>query len=127
MKKVSLFALLLSATMLVMAEGPAIQFEETIHDFETVSEKGGPVKHDFVFENTGDEPLIINNVRATCGCTTPEWTKTPIEPGEKGTITVAYNPLGRPGSFSKAITVTSNAGSESSILQIKGKVENVEN
>jgi len=125
MKKVSLFVLLLSATMFVMAEGPAIQFEETTHDFGIVDEKGGPVTCDFVFENTGDAPLIISNVRASCGCTTPEWTKTPIEPGEKGSITVAYNPLGRPGAFSKVATVTSNVvGSESSKLIIKGVVEN---
>ena len=125
MKKVSLFALLLSATMFVMAEGPAIQFEETTHDFGTVDEKGGTATCDFVFANTGDAPLIISNVRAACGCTTPEWTKTPIEPGEKGSITVAYNPLGRPGAFSKSVTVTSNVvGSESSILIIKGVVEN---
>ena len=121
MKKISLIALLLSVFMFAMAGGPAIKFEETTHDFEVVNENGGAVKYDFVFENTGDEPLVINNVRASCGCTTPEWTKTPVEPGDKGIVTVAYNPQARPGAFSKAITVTSNG--ETIVLSIKGRVE----
>ena len=122
MKKLSLFLLLLSASVLVMAKGPAITFEKTTHDFGQIDENGGTAKYEFVFENTGDEPLIISNARASCGCTTPEWTKTPIEPGQKGIITVGYHPKGR-GSFSKGVTVTSNVTDDPTLtLYIKGEV-----
>ncbi|MDR1585203.1 MAG: DUF1573 domain-containing protein [Prevotellaceae bacterium] len=125
MKKISLFVLLVSISVFVFAEGPAITFEKTTHDFQEINENGGPAKYNFEFTNTGDEPLVVNTVRASCGCTTPEWTKTPIEPGEKGIISVAYNPKGRPGSFAKSISVTTNAGEAQHTLIIKGKVVSV--
>jgi hypothetical protein len=66
--------------------------------------------------------LVINRVQASCGCTTPTWTKEPIEPGKSGSIVVTYNPLGRPGIFVKTITVYSNATDEQTVLIIKGDV-----
>ena len=124
MKKIGLFIVLLSASVLVMAKGPAIKFEKTTHDFGQVEENGGIVKYDFEFENIGDEPLVISRVGTTCGCTTPEWTKTPVEPGQKGHISVAYNPKGRPGAIAKTATVVTNIENEEPVLlHIKGKVE----
>ena len=64
----------------------------------------------------------MSRVHASCGCTTPTWTKEPIEPGKKGSVTVAYNPLGRPGVFTKTITVFTNASEENVTLLIKGEV-----
>ncbi len=128
MKKISLFIVLLSVSAFVMAKGPAIKFSKTTHDFEKITEDGGLAKYDFEFENTGDEALVVNSVRASCGCTTPTWTKTPVEPGKKGIISVAYNPKGRPGAFTKSITVTSNstvAEEQSLTLIIKGNVVSV--
>jgi hypothetical protein len=72
--------------------------------------------------NKGNAPLVINRAQASCGCTTPAWTKEPIEPGKKGSITVTYNTTGRPGAFTKTITVYSNASEEQSVLTIHGDV-----
>ena len=99
---------------------PAIEFDEIVHDYGTFPEENGKVTCQFKFKNTGDADLILQKVRASCGCTTPNWTKTPVKPGETGTIDVTYNASGRPGAFTKTITVTSNAGEKR--LSIKGDV-----
>jgi len=101
----------------------AISFEASKHDFGSVREQGGPVSHDFVFTNTGEAPLIISSVRASCGCTTPKWSKEPIAPGEKGSITAQYNPMNRPGTFRKSISVTANTGLPTTVLYIQGVVQ----
>ncbi len=101
---------------------PQITFVENSYDFGTISEKGGPVSHIFKFTNTGNSTLLISRVRTSCGCTSPEWTKTPIEPGMKGSVKVTYNPNGRPYPFNKSITVYSNALHEKFLLTIKGTV-----
>lgn len=98
-------------------------FEEETFDFGSFKEDNGPVEHKFVFTNKGDAPLLIQGVRASCGCTTPAWSKEPIPPGEKGFITAKYNPKNRPGSFRKSLTITSNADPSSSVLYIMGMVE----
>ncbi|WP_163718182.1 DUF1573 domain-containing protein [Mangrovibacterium lignilyticum] len=100
-----------------------IVFETTEHDFGSFKEAAGPQAYNFAFQNSGATPLILNNVQASCGCTTPEWTKKPIAPGEKGFIKVSYNPANRPGAFNKSITVTSNGETPRTILRIKGTVE----
>lgn len=99
-----------------------IQFEEKEHDFGQVSEEGGAITHQFVFTNTGDAPLVISNVKASCGCTTPSWTREPVAPGKEGAIEAQYNPKNRPGAFKKSITVTSNATPPTQILYIQGIV-----
>lgn len=101
---------------------PDIKFVTDQHDFGTVPE-GPQAKYDFEFENTGKEPLILQNVQASCGCTTPEWPKNPILPGEKAKITAIYNTQGRPGAFTKTITVTSNAKTPTKVITIRGTVE----
>jgi len=122
MKKYSLLLVCLVVTMLAMAQKPVISFEEKNYDFGKVNEDDGKVTHVFDFVNRGSVPLVINRVQASCGCTTPTWTKEPIEPGKKGSITVTYNPQGRPGPFTKTITVYSNAEEEQFLLTIKGEV-----
>lgn len=78
---------------------------------------------DFVFENTGDSPLVILSAKASCGCTKPTFPEQPVGPGKKGVIKVTYNPDGRPGEFVKTITVKSNSTKNSSVrLKIKGCV-----
>ena len=71
----------------------------------------------------GDAPLVLTRVIASCGCTTPEWTKEPIAPGKSGDVKITYNPAGRPGVFAKAISIYSNGKKGSYILTIKGKVK----
>ena len=122
MKRSIIFSAMLLAAVAVFAQQPVIEFKETSHDFGTIAEDGGRVTHTFEFTNTGALPLIISNVKASCGCTTPNWTKEPVEPGQKGIVTATYNPAGRPGSFTKTITVTSNASSATVRLSISGNV-----
>ena len=118
MKKVFMsLVVLLSGIVAAMAD-PQISFESIVHDFGTFPEESGRVSTEFVFTNTGDADLVLQKVRASCGCTTPDWTKAPVKPGEKGSIKVTYNASGRPGSFNKTITVSSNAGEKR--LSIKG-------
>lgn len=99
-----------------------IDFEKLEHNFGSFKEVDGSQTYNFKFTNNGASPLILNNVRASCGCTTPEWTKDPIAPGQTGFIKVSYNPRNRPGPFNKTVTVSSNAANSSVILRIKGDV-----
>lgn len=120
-KLLSIFSLALCATMM-MAQDPVITFTKTEHDFGKINEADGRVTTIFEFKNEGMAALILSNVRASCGCTTPKWTREPVEPGQTGQITVTYNPNGRPGRFQKTITVTSNAKEPTTKLYIKGEV-----
>ncbi len=99
-----------------------IEFEKTTHDFGTFKEENGSQTYTFKFTNKGDVPLILNNVQPSCGCTTPEWVRQPVAPGEDGYIKVSYNPKNRPGSFNKSIRVISNAENSNVVLFIKGVV-----
>lgn len=101
---------------------PQIHFAQTSHDFGVVKEDGGPVSCEFKFTNTGKSNLVIISATAQCGCTKPEFPEQPIAPGKTGVIKVTYNPLGRPGAFSKIVTVKSNADSPKVRLKIKGTV-----
>jgi len=98
-----------------------LQFETDNHDFGKVAE-GTIATYEFKFKNTGNQPAIIANVQASCGCTTPDWTKTPVLPGKSGVIKTMYSSAGRPGVFNKTVTVTSNATEPSKVLTIKGAV-----
>ncbi|MGD9928602.1 MAG: DUF1573 domain-containing protein [Mangrovibacterium sp.] len=100
-----------------------IVFDQVEHDFGSFKEEAGSQSFNFNFVNNGATPLILNNVQASCGCTTPEWTRKPIAPGEKGFIKVSYNPQNRPGPFNKTITVSSNGEVPRTILRIKGNVD----
>lgn len=103
-------------------DGPKIEFAALEHNYGNIA-KGGNGNCEFTFTNNGNEPLILSNVKASCGCTTPSWTKEPIMPGQTGTIKVSYNTRNI-GSFNKTITVTSNAiNTPRVVLKIKGKVE----
>lgn len=103
-----------------------MSFEKNIFDFGIIKEDGGLVTNKFIFTNTGAEPVIISNVKASCGCTTPDWSKNPIPPGGKGFVSATYNPLNRPGAFNKTITITSNAEGGDVNLIIKGEVQKKE-
>ena len=113
-------ALLAASTLPAAAQG-SLKFTTESHDFKDVSE-GTLATHEFKFTNTGTAPVVIANVQASCGCTTPEWTKTPVLPGKTGIVKAVYNSTGRPGQFNKTVTVTSNASNASVVLSIKGTV-----
>ncbi len=97
-------------------------FEFMDHDFGKIKEEGGPANYNFNFTNTGKVPLVISSVNASCGCTTPEWSKDPVLPGKSGFIKVSYNPLNRPGSFTKTVLVVANIPAGSKMLKIMGDV-----
>ncbi|MCB8994382.1 MAG: DUF1573 domain-containing protein [Bacteroidales bacterium] len=126
MKKILFLVSLVAGTSLMgvqaQSKSAAISFNELSYNFADVDESGGLQVHKFEFTNTGGEALIIQNVSTSCGCTTPEWTKEPVKPGQKGYVSAAYNPLGRPGPFEKYITVQSNAEPAVVKLTITGKV-----
>ena len=97
------------------------KFAEETHDFGKIPQ-GKPVTWEFKFTNTGQEPLIISNVESTCGCTVPKFTNTPVLKGQTGTITVTFNAASVQPSFSKAVTIKSNARTPNKLLYIKGEV-----
>ena len=103
--------------------GAEITFKETNHDFGNIPFKGNG-SYEFVFVNTGTEPLILTQPKSSCGCTVPEWPRQPILPGESNVIKVTYKNTDRPGNFNKYVTVFSNAAVNKEVkLHIKGTVE----
>ncbi len=101
-----------------------LKFKEETHNFGKIPQ-GTPVTTEFVFTNTGNAPIVISEVKPTCGCTTPDWTKTPVQPGKQGTIKATFNAAAA-GPFNKSITVTSNGETPTLTLFIKGEVEKKE-
>lgn len=100
---------------------PVFKFQEEIFDFGEIPE-GPQVTHEFKFKNIGKEPLVLANVKASCGCTTPSWPKEPVLPGKESSVTATYNTQGRVGPFTKAISITSNASEAVKVISIKGTV-----
>ena len=100
---------------------PVIAFDETEFNFGTVIQ-GEKVIHNFTFENTGDGNLIISNVKASCGCTVPKWTKEPIKPGKKGNIEIKFDSSNRDGKQTKTAKVYSNTSPNVTELVIRCEV-----
>lgn len=119
MKKI-LLPLLVLVTANLFAQG-VLKFKSESHDFGVV-EEGIQAVHTFDAINTGNQPVVISNVQASCGCTTPDWPTAPIMPGATAKIKASYNSQGRPGVFNKSITVTSNTAEPTKVLYIKGIV-----
>jgi hypothetical protein len=116
-----LSTLLLCVLALAARAQGVLTFESIDHDFGKVSE-GTMATYEFKFKNTGNQPIVIANAQASCGCTTPEWTKAPVMPGKSGIIKAVYNSAGRPGVFAKTVTVMSNASDPNKVLSLKGTV-----
>ena len=103
---------------------PAIKFEKTEHDFGKILQ-GEQVSYTFKFKNVGDAPLIITSIEKTCGCTTPDFSSTPIKPGDSGKITITYDSKGHKGFQNKRLVVKANTNPSETILRIKAQVENI--
>lgn len=99
---------------------PKFNFETEVLDYGTI-EHASSGDREFKFVNTGKEPLIISNAKGSCGCTTPQWPKEPIMPGDSAVIKVHYDTK-RVGAFTKTVTLTSNADTPTKVLKIKGVV-----
>ena len=110
-----------ATTTIAPASQADIKFEKMVHDYGTIKQAadGGC---EFIFKNTGKEPLIITNCQGSCGCTVPSCPKEPILPGKTGVIKVHYDTK-RVGPISKTVSVQSNAISGMQTIQIKGTVE----
>lgn len=116
------FILAFAFSAMAQVGGPAIKFEKDVHDFGQVKQYGNTTT-EFVFTNTGTEPLIISNARGSCGCTVPSWPKQPIAPGESAVIKVTYDSK-RVGPINKSVTITSNASNEpTKVIRIKGNIQ----
>ena len=89
-------------------DGPEITFEKASKDFGDITQ-GDKVEHVFKLENTGNAPLVISNVAATCGCTVPSWPKEPIAPGKSAEIKVSFNSAGKMGKQNSVVRIYSNA------------------
>lgn len=104
------------------AQKPAtpVKWNEVVYDFGEIK-KGVPVSHDFTFTNTTKSVVLITNVKASCGCTATDYTKTPVKPGETAYVKATFN-AATSGNFSKTVTVTLNENESPVVLTIKGKV-----
>lgn len=98
-----------------------IKFDNQVFDFGKIPYASDGT-HEFVFTNDGKAPLILTNVRATCGCTIPSWTREPIAPGKSDKVAVKYDTR-RTGPFTKTVTVQSNASNSTVQITVKGEVQ----
>lgn len=105
------------------ADAPAFKFVKETFDFGQITD-GEKVSYDFKFTNVGKSPLIITSATATCGCTVPDYPKTPIAPGAEGVVRVVFDSTGKPGMQNKVVTITANTVPEITQLNILGNVVN---
>lgn len=124
MKKIMLALTLLIAVAATASAQAEIKFDKLTHNFGTFNEADPSQKAVFTFTNVGDQPLVINQAVASCGCTVPNYTKQPIAPGQKGQISITYDGRGRfPGHFKKTVTVRTNGKVELTRLYVEGVME----
>lgn len=90
---------------------PEMTFEDRTHEFGDIMQ-GEKVSYTFVYKNTGNAPLIIKSVKASCGCTTPKYSKEPVQPGDEGFVEVVFDSAGRQGFQTKSVTLTTNTPEE---------------
>jgi hypothetical protein len=99
----------------------SVEFDQELFDFREI-QAGSKVKHRFTFTNTGSEPLKVYNVKPSCGCTTPDWSKEPVQPGASGYIEVEFDSAGKSGVQKKSVTVTMNTEPRTKVLNFQGEV-----
>lgn len=126
-RKLSLFVIFTMIGFSAIAQGK-IEFEKTAHDFGNIKEEDGKADVTFAFKNTGTKPITIADVKASCGCTTPDYTRTEVAPGESGFVKASYNTRNRPGKFNKTVSVRvktdddPNVAPQLFVLRIAGDV-----
>ncbi|PRD57265.1 DUF1573 domain-containing protein [Sphingobacterium gobiense] len=103
------------------AKGGKVEFDESVFDFGEVKE-GEIVEKIYTYTNTGTAPVILSQVSASCGCTTPSYTQTPVLPGKSGEVKVSFDSNGQVGKQQKIVTIVSNADNRVTTIQLKGEV-----
>jgi hypothetical protein len=124
MKKISLTLLLtiVMSGILFAQNKPEVTFKKNVHDYGSIKEEVEVAVSEFEFTNTGKSPVVIQRVIASCGCTSPSYTREPVLPGKSGEIKVAYSTSFRPGTFQKNIRIYTNVPDTVYTLTIKGNV-----
>lgn len=112
-----------SAQQADVPTGPTtvMAFEETTFDFGTITE-GEQVSHTYVLKNTGNEPLILSDAKASCGCTVPKWPREPIAPGATAQMVVEFNSKNRRGKKNQKVTITANTNPPQTFIYLTGEV-----
>ena len=101
---------------------PEFTFETDNHEFGEIMQ-GEKVSYAFKFKNTGKAPLVISSASASCGCTVPEYTKTPVAAGEEGYINVTFDSSGKSGMVSKTVTIIANTVPNTKVLTISADIQ----
>ncbi len=126
MKKLIALILIVAGAGMVVDVGAQqadqLIFREKIYDFGNIEEAKGAADHEFIFTNNSGRPVKILSVHASCGCTTPGWSQSPVPQGKVGFIKASFDPKGRPGYFNKSLTITTDLDANPIILEIKGHV-----
>jgi hypothetical protein len=124
MKKCGFLIIFCAIMNMVHAQQPdtTIVFNKAVHDFGAFAKSDGVQTYTFEYTNTGKQPVVIQDVKSSCGCTTPDWTKEPVTTGQKGYVKVSYNPTGAT-TFNKSVTVSLSGGSPEIVtLYVRGTV-----
>jgi len=111
------------AAATIQDDNALITVDKMVHDFGTFAATDGTKSATFVITNNTGAPILITSARASCGCTVPDWTKTPIEPGKTGTVTAKYDPNNQSGPFEKTITIYTNSTPDRITVRIMGVVQ----
>lgn len=122
MKRISVFLVAMLLFQQWAMSQASIFFEKSSHNFGVIKEEDGLVTAEFIFKNNGNEPLQLNSVAPSCGCTAADWTKESVLPGKTGFVKATYDPKSRPGKFDKSVTVVCNGVPSTVILKISGEV-----
>lgn len=107
---------------ILRAQEVNLSFESDKWDFGEIAEDGGKVENSFHFKNNLSKPVVILDIKSGCGCTTPEYSRKPVMPGESGKVKIIFDPMNRPGYFTKSVMVTTSASQEPLRLTVQGKV-----
>ena len=121
MKKILFTAIIIAFSLPAFSQAKPL-FLEYEHDFGVVNEIDGPVKTDYIVRNIGNQPLVLTEVKPSCGCTQPEWTKDTIPPGGEGFVRAIFDPTNLPGPFEKVVYVRTNGVPASTTLIFRGNV-----
>ncbi len=100
----------------------SIHFENVQHNFGSVNESDGILEHNFIFTNKGGQPLIVTDVQAGGGISVVRWTRSPVLPGDSGTIKLQFNPENKPGRFNRSIVVSATGNPSSKVIRLLGEI-----